>query len=60
MPAVVKLLGSLLVELGMALVTKKLLKKVIILILEKLVKRTESDLDDKVLEAAKEAWSEEK
>lgn len=51
-----KLLGSLVMELLLALITKSFLKKVLITVLEKLVKQTESDIDDKVLAAAKEAW----
>lgn len=39
-----------------SLLTEAFLKRAIIAILEFLAKKTESDLDDKVLKAAKEAW----
>jgi hypothetical protein len=59
MPAIAKMIGSLALELLMTLITKEFLKKIIILVLEKVVKKTESDIDDKVLAAAKEAWEKE-
>lgn len=49
-------LGTALLQLLTSLVTAAFLKKAIILGLEKLVNKTESDLDNKLLEAAKEAW----
>ncbi len=58
MPAVVSLLLSVIVDLAMSLVAKTFVRKTIILVLERLVKMTETDLDDQVLAAAREAWEE--
>lgn len=49
-------LGKTLLGLFMALLTEKFLKKTIIASLEKIVDRTQNDLDNKILAAAKEAW----
>lgn len=49
-------LGSLGIKLLMSLVTEAFMKKAIVISLEKLVKRTESDVDDQLLNAAKDAW----
>lgn len=49
-------LGTVGIHLLTSLVTEAFLKKALLISLEKLVKRTESDVDDKLLEAAKEAW----
>jgi len=49
-------LGKVLLSMFTALFTEKFLKVAIIHGLEKLVTRTQSDLDDKLLAAAKEAW----
>lgn len=60
MPAILLGLGGVLGHalLGMlaSLVTESFLKKAVILALEKVVKKTDSDIDDKLLQAAKEAW----
>lgn len=49
-------LGKVLLSMVTALFTEKFLKTAIIHGLEKLSKRTASDLDDQLLVAAKEAW----
>ena len=56
LPIIFKMLLSTLASMAMSLVTKNFLKKIIIFGLEKIVKATESDADDKLLQAAKEAW----
>lgn len=43
-------------QLLTSLVTEAFLKRAIVLALEKAAARTESDIDDKLLAAAKEAW----
>lgn len=48
--------GKVVLSMITALFTEKFLKTAIIQGLEKLVVRTQSDLDDKLLVAAKEAW----
>lgn len=53
---VLSTLGTTLLALLTSLVSETFLKKAIILGLEKLVSKTESDLDDQLLKAAKEAW----
>ena len=58
MPAILKVVGVSLANLGAALITEAFLKKIIIIALEKLVKKTETDVDDKILQLAKEAWNE--
>lgn len=52
-------LGKTLLGLLMSLMTEKFIKKTIIASLEKIVDKTQSDLDNKILSAAKEAWGEE-
>lgn len=49
-------LGKTLLGLLMSLLTERFLKKAIIASLEKIVDRTQNDLDNKILSAAKEAW----
>lgn len=62
MPALIPLLttalGKSLLSLLMALLTEKFLKKGIIAVLEEIADKTKSDLDNKLLAAAKEAWEE--
>lgn len=53
-------LGKTLLGLLTALLTEQFLKKTIIAVLEKVVNRTQSDLDNRILEAAKEAWEDKK
>lgn len=48
--------GSALLSLASSLVTEAFLKRAIIIGLEKLVARTETDADDKLLKLAKEEW----
>lgn len=50
------ILGKVGMSLLMSLLTEAFIKKAVIACLELLVKRTESDIDDKILKAAKEAW----
>ena len=49
-------LGKTLLGLLTSLMTEKFFKTAIVAGLEKLVKRTQNDLDDQLLQAAKEAW----
>lgn len=51
-----KVLGSVLMSLFTGLLTEAFLRKALVLGLEKLVKRTESDVDDKLLAEAKKSW----
>jgi hypothetical protein len=51
-----RILGQVLVSLLSALLTEAFLKRIIVMVLERVVSRTESDIDNKILEAAKEAW----
>lgn len=64
MPAIVgtlfSVLGKVLVSLGASLVTEKVMKKVVIFALESIAKKTETDVDDKLLKIAKEQWEEKK
>jgi hypothetical protein len=48
--------GKILLSLLTSLLTEKFLKKTVIAVLEKVVNKTESDLDNQILAAAKEAW----
>lgn len=50
-------LGKTVLHLITSLMTEKFFKTAIIAGLEKLVARTENDVDNKLLAAAKEAWS---
>ena len=58
LPILAQMLISTLGSMLMSLVTKNFLKKIIIFGLEKIVKATDSDADDKLLQAAKLAWEE--
>jgi len=64
MPVIVmtlfSVLGKVLMQLGTSLLTEKVLKKAIIFALESVAKRTETDIDDKLLKIAKEQWEEKK
>ena len=51
-----KTLGNTLLGMLAALFTEKFLKKAIIAGLEKVVDKTSSDLDNKLLQYAKESW----
>jgi hypothetical protein len=48
--------GKVLLSLVTSLLTETVLKKVIILLLEKVSAKTENDLDNQLLAIAKEAW----
>ena len=54
MQAVIKIL----ISLGMQLLKEAVLKKVIVIGLEKIAKETETDADDKLVKVVKEAWGE--
>lgn len=54
--AMLTALGKVLLSMLTALFTEKFLKIAIVSGLEKLSAKTQSDLDDKLLIAAKEAW----
>lgn len=64
MPAIIltlfSVLGKVLMQLGTSLLTEKVLKKAIIFALESVAKRTDTDIDDKLLQIAKEQWEEKK
>jgi hypothetical protein len=49
-------LGTVALHMLTQLMTEKVLKKMIILGLEKLAARTQTDVDDQLVKAAKEAW----
>lgn len=49
---------AILTKLGWMLLTEKVIKKVIIVGLEQLVKKTKTDADDQLLQTIKEAWDE--
>jgi hypothetical protein len=51
--------GKSLLAMLMSLLTERFLKKSIIAVLEELADKTQSDLDNKLLAAAKEAWGDE-
>ncbi len=48
--------GKVLLSLATSLLTETVLKRVIILLLEKVSAKTENDLDNQLLAIAKEAW----
>lgn len=60
MVALVAPLGKLLVEIGASLATSLLteafVKKAILIGLEKVAKKTESDIDDRLLQVVKDSW----
>lgn len=57
--AILSALGKVLMSMLTSLLTEKFLKRAIIAGLEKVVNKTKSDLDDKLLAYAKEAWGDE-
>lgn len=60
-PVIATILGALgktLLGLLTSLLTEKFLKKAIIAGLEQIVNKTQSDFDNQLLAAAKEAWEE--
>ena len=54
--SLVKLVGLALWSMLLSLVTESFIKHAVVLGLEKLVAKTESDMDNKLLEEAKKAW----
>jgi len=50
------LLGKIGTSLLMSLLTETFIKKMLVIALEQLVKKTDADWDDKLLKDAKEAW----
>jgi hypothetical protein len=54
---VLRLLGSTLSHLAMSLMTEKFMRWLIIWILELVVKKTSSNLDNELLEQLKQTWS---
>jgi hypothetical protein len=48
--------GKVLLSLATSLLTETVLKRVIILLLERVSAKTENDLDNQLLAIAKEAW----
>lgn len=56
MQALLALLPKVFISLASSLLTEAFLKKMIIFALEKLVKKTETDVDDKLLQEAKKVW----
>ena len=56
MASIGAVLGKVGMSLVMSLMTEAFIKKLLVAALEYLVKKTESDVDDKVLAAAKESW----
>lgn len=54
--AMLTALGKVLLSMFTALFTEKFLKIAIVSGLEKIASKTQSELDDKLLAAAKEAW----
>jgi hypothetical protein len=56
MPAILQGVLSVLMSLGMKLLTETVLKKVIVIGMEAVVKRTENPEDDKLVQTIKQAW----
>lgn len=54
--AVLAVIGRILAQMGMALLTEKMIKRAVVIGLEKLVARTPDDSDNKLLAEAKKAW----
>ena len=52
-PLLAPLIGGTVKTLCMSLLSEKLLKQVILILLERLVKSTKNDIDDQILEAYK-------
>jgi predicted KAP-like P-loop ATPase len=50
------LLGKIATSLFMSLLTEAFIKRLLVVALEQLVKKTETDADDKILKEAKTAW----
>lgn len=54
------LVGGVLLNMLMGLLTEKFLKKLIISALQYIVSKTETDVDNQLLKAAEEAWNNDK
>lgn len=52
------MLGKVLLSLLTSLLTEAVIKKAILLLLEKVSAKTENDIDNQLLAIAKEAWGE--
>jgi hypothetical protein len=50
------LLGKIGTSLLMSLMTEAFIKRLLVIALEQLVKKTEADWDDKILQDAKKTW----
>lgn len=50
------LIGGVLMSMAAQLLTERFLKRLVVQALEAVVKKTETDEDNKVLEEAKKAW----
>lgn len=51
------LLGKIGTSLLMSLMTEAFIKRLLVIALEQLVKKTEADWDDKILQDAKKSWN---
>jgi hypothetical protein len=49
-------LGRIALSMLASLLTEAFIKRTVVLVLERLVARTESDIDNRILDAAKDAW----
>lgn len=49
--------GAVLLKMAMGLLTEAFIKKAVVIGLEKLVKKTENQEDDRLLSEAKKAWN---
>lgn len=56
MNMVISILTSTLLSMGTKLLTEKFVKLLIVKLLEIIVKRTQTDVDDKLLAEAKKSW----
>lgn len=50
-------LGKSLVSMGTSLLTENFLKHIVIIVLEKIVKKTDTNADDEFLDALREQWN---
>lgn len=57
MQAILGIVGTTLLSMLTKMLTEAFFRKLIVLLLEMLVKRTATDLDDKLLIEAKKAWN---
>lgn len=52
-----QLLIKIITKMSLALLNEQAIKKIAVIVLEKVVKLTETDLDDKILQIAKNSWN---